>query len=183
MSLGDVAGPISIEYTVNYPDRVTHLILNSGFARGSDIAPPERRRALVDYVANFGYPTSELLAGPDVDIAQQRDVRQINEEAAPHNVQAEVLRSYYEADVTKLIPRVVTATMVLHARGDPLVPFELGRDLASRLPNARFVPYEGSSAIPWVISDILVREIRTFLHVPHAARTREPMAADPASAT
>jgi pimeloyl-ACP methyl ester carboxylesterase/DNA-binding CsgD family transcriptional regulator len=169
MSLGDMAGPISISYAARHPDRVTHLILNSAYARGADIAPIERRRALVDYVANFGYPTSELLDGTDVDVRQLRDVRQINEEAATHHVQAEVLRSYYEADVTELIPRISAPTLVLHARGDPLVPFELGRELASSLADARFVAYEGSSAIPWVISDTLVREIHHFLRIPSAA--------------
>ncbi|HET8944424.1 MAG TPA: alpha/beta fold hydrolase [Dehalococcoidia bacterium] len=173
MSLGDIAGPICMTYAADQPDRVSHLVLNSGYIRGADIAPPERRRALIDYVANFGYPTSQLLDSSDVDVAAQRDVREINEEAASHYVQAEVLRTYYEADVSEIIPRIIAPALVLHARGDPLVPFDLGRDLASRLPNATFDPYEGSTAIPWIISSILVREIHRFLGVPSSPSSLE----------
>lgn len=173
MSLGDIAGPISIAYAAKHLDRVTHLVLNSAYARGSDIAPPERRQALIDYVANFGYPTSQLLEGTDVDVGKQRDVREINEEAASPRVQADVLRACYEADVSDIIPRITAPTLVLHARGDPLIPFGLGRDLAIRLPNATFDPYEGSSAIPWVISNVLVREIHRFLGAAPAAPTPE----------
>src|SRR6266508_4307024 len=124
MSLGDMAGPITLTYAAIHPDRVAQLILNSGFLRGSDLAPAQRRQALVDYVANFGYPIFELLDSHGIEAQQQLD-----------------------------------------ARGDPLVPFQLGRELATRLPDAEFVPYEGSSAVPWAISDLLVREIHRFLGV------------------
>src|SRR6266511_895382 len=33
LSLGDMAGPITMTYAARYPDRVTHLILNSGCLR------------------------------------------------------------------------------------------------------------------------------------------------------
>lgn len=184
MSLGDIAGPICMTYAAEHPDRVTYLVLNSAYARGADIAPPDKRQALIDYVANFGYPTSQLLDSSDVNVVQQRDVREINEEAASHHVQAAVLRAYYEADVTNLVPRITTPTLVLHARGDPLVPFELGRDLAGRLPNATFDPYEGSSSVPWVISNMLVREVRRFLGVgPEPAATPPPPSELPACLT
>ena len=70
--------------------------------------------------------------------------------------------------------KISAPALVLHARGDPLVPFHLGRELAIRLPNAEFVPYEGSSAVPWVIADILVREIHRFLGLPRRIRQTGP---------
>ncbi len=175
MSLGDLAGPITMTYTARHPDRVTHLILNSGFLRGSDLAPPERRHALVDYVANFGYPIFELLDSHGIEVQQQLDVRQINEVAASPKVQAEVLRAMFCADVSDLVSQICVPALVLHARGDPLVPFQLGRELATRLPDAEFVPYEGSSAVPWVISNVLVREIHRFLGVSSYLRVQEEL--------
>jgi len=165
MSLGDMAGPITLTYAAMHPDRVAQLILNSGFLRGSDLAPAQRRQALVDYVANFGYPIFELLDSHGIEAQQQLDVRQINEVAASPKVQAEVLRAMFCADVSDLVSQICAPALVLHARGDPLVPFQLGRELATRLPDAEFVPYEGSSAVPWAISDLLVREIHRFLGV------------------
>jgi len=129
------------------------------------LGPPERQQALVDYVANFGYPIFELLDSHGIEVQQQLDIRQINEVAASPKVQAEVLRATYCADVSDLVSQICVPALVLHARGDPLVPFQLGREVATRLPDAEFVPYEGSSAVPWVISEILVREIHRFLGV------------------
>jgi pimeloyl-ACP methyl ester carboxylesterase len=163
LSLGDMAGPLTMMYAAEHPDRVTHLILNSSWLRGFELAPPERQEALIEYTANFGYPIFELLDTPGIDVQQQLDIRQINDVAASPRVQAEVLRATYAADVSELAALVCAPVLVLHARGDPLVPFHLGREVAVRLPNAEFVPYEGSSAVPWVISDLLVREIHRFL--------------------
>ena len=39
---------------------------------------------------------------------------------------------------------------VLHRRGDRAVPIGRGRELASLLPNARFVPLAGDSHYPWL---------------------------------
>ncbi|HEV8574540.1 MAG TPA: alpha/beta fold hydrolase [Dehalococcoidia bacterium] len=165
LSLGDIAGPLTMTYAARHHDRVTHLILNSGWLRGAELGPPERQQALVDYTANFGYPIFELLDTPGIEVQQQLDIRQINEVSASPRVQAEVLRATYAADVSDVVSQIQAPALVLHARGDPLVPFHLGRELAMRLPNAEFVPYEGSSAVPWVIAKILVREIHRFLGV------------------
>jgi len=176
LSLGDMAGPITMTYAAMHRDRVTHLILNSGWLRGAELGPPERQQALIDYVANFGYPISELLDNPEIAVQQQLDIRQINEVAAPPSMQAEVLRATYRADVNDIVSRISVPALVLHARGDPLVPFQLGRELAMRIPNAEFVPYEGSSAVPWVVANILVREIHRFLGVsPGVQSTRDPV--------
>jgi pimeloyl-ACP methyl ester carboxylesterase/DNA-binding CsgD family transcriptional regulator len=178
MSLGDIAGPISMCYAADHLDRVSRLILNSGYLKGSDLAPAERQNALVDYVANFGYPTFNLLEDPAIDMDQQLGVLEINELASSHQVQAEILRTYFAADVSTVVSRVSVPTLVLHARADPLVPFELGAELAAKLPNAEFVPYDGPTAVPWVISSVLVREIHRFLGV---ARATVPSSAHPLS--
>jgi pimeloyl-ACP methyl ester carboxylesterase len=51
---------------------------------------------------------------------------------------------YYEAsgniDVTALLGKVTTPTLVMHARGDARVPFEIGRTMAAGIPGARFIP-------------------------------------------
>jgi DNA-binding CsgD family transcriptional regulator len=89
-----------------------------------------------------------------------RDVRQINDASASYATQATLLKTKYSVDLSGLLDCLSMPTLVLHARNDPLVPFFLGRDLAIRLPRSRFVPFESSSAAPWVI---LAREIRDFL--------------------
>ena len=38
-------------------------------------------------------------------------------------------------------------TLVFHVRGDAMVPFEAGRQVAAMIPNARFVPLESKNHI------------------------------------
>jgi class 3 adenylate cyclase len=51
----------------------------------------------------------------------------------------------------------------MHARGDPLIPFALGREAAARLPQATFLPYEAAGAGVWRQADAIIPEIRRFL--------------------
>jgi DNA-binding CsgD family transcriptional regulator len=71
-----------------------------------------------------------------------------------------------EVDITDLLGQVVTPTLVMHAQGDAAVPFEQGREVASSIPNARFVPLEGENHI--LLADepawpVFLRELNSFL--------------------
>ena len=48
-------------------------------------------------------------------------------------------------DVLDLLPRVSVPTLVMHVRGDAVVPFEAGRALAAGVPGARFVAFQGQN--------------------------------------
>ncbi len=56
----------------------------------------------------------------------------------------------FATDLRDVLPEVSPPALVLHRSGDRAVPIELGRELASLLPNARFVPISGDSHFPWV---------------------------------
>src|SRR5207247_1185919 len=69
-------------------------------------------------------------------------------------------------DVVDLLRQVKVPTLVLHCRDEAGVPFEEGRQLASSIPGARFVPLEGRNhlllegAPSW---GTFVKEIRRFI--------------------
>ncbi|MGA9047614.1 MAG: TIR domain-containing protein [Dehalococcoidia bacterium] len=65
--------------------------------------------------------------------------RVITPEMAGHQ-----LEMAYKLDVTHLCPRVKAPTLVVHRRGDKYIAFKAGLELASLIPNARFVPLEGN---------------------------------------
>jgi hypothetical protein len=89
--------------------------------------------------------------------------------------------------VTKLAPQVRAPTLVLHATGDAVAPFNEGRKVASLIPGARFVPLEGKNHILLETEPAWTRfvdEVRRFLRsgpdvaespppAPNAAVTRE----------
>jgi pimeloyl-ACP methyl ester carboxylesterase len=46
-------------------------------------------------------------------------------------------------DVRELLPRVQVPTLVMHSRGDLLVPIDTGRQMAAGIPDARFIALPG----------------------------------------
>src|SRR5262249_6553966 len=52
------------------------------------------------------------------------------------------LRANFQIDIHDLAPKVRCPTIVFHARGDGVAPFDEGRSLAALIPGARFVPLE-----------------------------------------
>ena len=69
-------------------------------------------------------------------------------------------------DVRREAAEVRAPALVLHARGDGMVPFEIGRQLAAHIPGARFVPLESRNHVlletepAWAR---FVEEVRAFL--------------------
>jgi pimeloyl-ACP methyl ester carboxylesterase len=61
------------------------------------------------------------------------------------DVAAQLLEVYYDTDVRELLPAIRTPTAVLHREGDRGTPFELGREVAARVPGATLIPLPGSS--------------------------------------
>jgi pimeloyl-ACP methyl ester carboxylesterase len=70
-------------------------------------------------------------------------------------------------DVSELLPRVRTPTLVLHVRDDAAMPFEEGRRLAATIPGAHFVALEGRNHVILENDPGWARffdEINAFLH-------------------
>jgi pimeloyl-ACP methyl ester carboxylesterase len=58
-----------------------------------------------------------------------------------------IRRACDEIDVTAMLPRVKAPTLVLHARGDSVAPFEEGRLIAAGIPGARFVELDSDNHV------------------------------------
>jgi pimeloyl-ACP methyl ester carboxylesterase len=168
---------ISIMYAVRHPERVSHLVLYGGFARG------RRRRGSEQEVENsdavltlmrqgWGQDnpafrqmfTSLFIPGGTMEQMQwYNDLQRIT--TSPENA-IRLRRASDDIDVTHLLPQVRTPTLVLHCRNDALQPFEEGRIIAAGIPGARFVALEGRNH---VILDgdpgwsRFIDEVRTFI--------------------
>src|SRR3990172_9185636 len=69
-----------------------------------------------------------------------------------------------EYEITPLLPQVTAPTLVLHRRGDKACPFQQGREIAARIPGARFVPLEGDiHVISLGDTEPLIAAIEDFL--------------------
>lgn len=171
MSLGTLAGPIAIRYAAEHPERVSHLVLVSAYLRGEKIAPPEQRKAVIEFASNFGFPVSGLTDEPLLDSREEElHVRRMQQAAVEPKTQGALLRTMFDVDVSEEAETVTTPALVMHSRKDRQLAFELGREVAAVLPNARFVPFEANSPAVWQFQEKLLSELRAFVGVEAAEK-------------
>jgi pimeloyl-ACP methyl ester carboxylesterase len=84
---------------------------------------------------------------PDGSLEQWRwwnDLQRIS--TSPDNA-VRLMIDLGKINITHLLPHVRVPTLVLHSRNDAAVPFEAGRELASSIPGARFLPLESRNHV------------------------------------
>jgi pimeloyl-ACP methyl ester carboxylesterase/DNA-binding CsgD family transcriptional regulator len=167
---------IAIAYTVRHPERVSHLILYGGYLRGSARLNTQMREQgeLMTSAIRTGwglrnpafrrlFTTLFLPGGTPEQIAWFEELQRTS--TSPETA-ARIWAARMDLDVSDLAPQVTVPTLVLHAREDGLVPYKYGRELASMIPRARFVPLEGCNHI--LLEDepawpTFLAEVRGFL--------------------
>jgi pimeloyl-ACP methyl ester carboxylesterase/DNA-binding CsgD family transcriptional regulator len=143
---------VAIAYAVRHPERVSHLILHGGYARGwlrRELSPPQRKEAemMID-LAQIGWGkenpafrqffTTQFI--PDGTPEQHRWFNELERVSTSPQNAVQFFRIFNQIDVTDLAPRVRCPALVLHPDRDARVPFDEGRLVASLIPGARFVP-------------------------------------------
>jgi pimeloyl-ACP methyl ester carboxylesterase len=173
VSFGLLAGPIAMTYAAQHPERVGHLVLCAPYLDGDKLMPLERRKALIEYARNFGFPFADVVAEPFLNRDDITRLRRHQSAAAEPEMQARLLEALFSANVAAIAPQVTSPTLVIHARQDPYVPFDLGREVALRLPNAEFLPFESSTPAVWEQKSVILPEIRRFVSVDRHSHQRE----------
>jgi class 3 adenylate cyclase/pimeloyl-ACP methyl ester carboxylesterase len=169
---------ISVAFAVRHPERVTHLVLYGGFARGA------YRRAKNELELQKAKALATLIRtgwGEDSPVFRQlfsslfmpggtQEQLQKFAERQRKTTSAECAYRYFETtrnlDVSELLPKVTVPTLVMHKRDDQVQPFEAGRELAAGIPGARFVALQGQNHIPLEQdpeTGRMLEEIRLFL--------------------
>jgi pimeloyl-ACP methyl ester carboxylesterase len=165
-------------FAAERPERVRALVLVGGYADGARIAPANLQAAIVDTVRAHWGTGSRLLADvwvPGADADTRERFARLQRAAATPDVAAAMLEAVYRTDVRDALARVRAPALVVHRRGDRAMPFDQGREVASRLPEARFVALEGDIHLPWLgDSAAVVAAVDAFLdeHAPVRAAPR-----------
>jgi pimeloyl-ACP methyl ester carboxylesterase/DNA-binding CsgD family transcriptional regulator len=154
--------------TAARPDAISGLVLYGGYARGTDIAPPEAREALLDVVRAHWGLGSRVLADvfvPGADSATRSEFARFQQSVATPEQAARQLAHVYALDCRERLGELgAVRTAVLHRRDDRAIPFALGQDLATRIPNAVFVELAGMDHFPWLGDSASVAEA-TLTHL------------------
>ena len=144
-------GPLGITYAVRHPERVSHLILFGAFARGSDITENPKLAAARSLIDTNWEVFTETLTQVSFNWSSHEDARDIAKlmraGVTPDEYKT-VRQMVTAADVTELLPRVQTPTLVFHPRATRALAASVPKELVSSIPTAHMVMLEGESALP-----------------------------------
>lgn len=144
----------AIVYAARHPERLSHLILYGGFARGLlHQENPEKQkqtlelgRALVRNGWGSGeeshrqFFTSQFI--PDANKELQHSLNEMQRVAATPEMAERFLLTNADINVVDYLAKIKTPTLVLHATGDLRVPFSLGQEIAAGIPGAKLIPLD-----------------------------------------
>jgi class 3 adenylate cyclase len=152
---------MSAFFAAAYPDRVSHLILFGGYAKG---------RAAEDVIARAAqiWGTGDMLKRVAPSQATNPEaIKMIAKferlSASPGALKA-LMTFASMIDVTSILPTVCVPTLVLHRRTDAMIPVKRGRELAAQIPGAKYIEYPDGDHVPWSGDvEALVGDIQEFV--------------------
>jgi pimeloyl-ACP methyl ester carboxylesterase/DNA-binding CsgD family transcriptional regulator len=152
-------GATAVAFAARHPQRVTHLVLVGTYSRATHSrahmagSPTPKQLEEADlHLKSVGLAFEHDNPGmrqlytsirmPDGSPAHYRAFDDLMHVATTPANAVNMLRANFQIDVHKLAPKVRCPTIVFHARGDGVSPFDEGRSLAALIPGARFVPLD-----------------------------------------
>jgi DNA-binding winged helix-turn-helix (wHTH) protein/pimeloyl-ACP methyl ester carboxylesterase len=140
---------VSIAYAIRHPERVSHLVLYGGFARGRFRRDPDHARTLLSIVEQgWGNENPAFrqfftsLFFPDGTPEQMKWFNDLQRITSSTENALRIMQATGEIDISDLLPQVRVPTLVLHCRNDAAIAFDEGRRLAAGIPGAKFVALE-----------------------------------------
>jgi pimeloyl-ACP methyl ester carboxylesterase/DNA-binding CsgD family transcriptional regulator len=185
-------GPAAIEYAYRHPEMVSRLVLWGSFARGrarrgASLAEFEAANTLTREGWGRANPAyRRMFTMQFMPEATQDQMTWFDElqrvSTSPENA-ARIQRASSQIDVLDRLPSIPVPTLVVHGDQDERVPLELGRQVASLLPNAKFITVPTRNHLLLAEEPAwqnLLDEVRIFLQVPTSkvAEASWPRSAD-----
>ena len=144
----------AIAYASRHPERLSHLILYGGFARGLlHRDNPEKGKQTMELgcaliregwgseeEAHREFFTSQFM--PDASKEDHRALNDMQRAACAPEIAERYFRTHCDYNVVDLLGKVATPTLVMHSRGDLRVPFSQSQEIAAGIPGAKFVALE-----------------------------------------
>ena len=173
-------GPMAALFAATRPERTAGLILYGSYATRTASAEypwapsiEARNRWLSFIEREWGGEVDLRTLAPsmsDDDEFRKYWSRYLRSGASPTAAVA-LGRMNTEVDIRDIVGSISTPTLVLHRTGDLDAPVEGSRWLASNIPDARLVEFEGVDHLPQISSDEIMDAIGIFIDdLPSASR-------------
>jgi pimeloyl-ACP methyl ester carboxylesterase/DNA-binding CsgD family transcriptional regulator len=149
----------AISYVARHPERVSRLVLWGSQECGQSVRGMSPRQAEQSEVRlkmiELGWPNDNPTFGqfftvlhmPDAAPEQIRSYNDLLRRTTSPETAIKLVRTFRAMDVRDSVPQVRCPTLVLHAREDAIIPFDEGRQVASLIPGAQFVPLDSRNHI------------------------------------
>jgi pimeloyl-ACP methyl ester carboxylesterase len=174
---GSDNGALCALYAATHPERTTALIAYSTAPRGdygSEYGGAWTENDWDIYLSELaeGWGTPEYVkrmfewAIPSFagDPEQLRWWTRLQRLSASPNAMLARERIWRQFDIRAVLPTIQAPTLVLHRTGDAVDNIEAGRDLARRIPGAKFVELAGDDWLAWAGDQArLLDEVESFL--------------------
>jgi pimeloyl-ACP methyl ester carboxylesterase/DNA-binding CsgD family transcriptional regulator len=170
---------IALAYAARNPDRVERVVAYGGWASGGFLRADEERRAALRAVMLTGWAAPNpafrrlftMMFLPEGTPAQMAWYDELQLRSASAEMAVRLYDALGETDATELLPLIEAPTLVLHARGDLVVPFKEGRRIAALVPSARLITLESRNHLllaqepAW---EVFIDKVSEFLGSPPA---------------
>jgi class 3 adenylate cyclase len=145
-------GRLALHYYAKHPDRVSHLVFFGTNASAPAEDRMQQRNTQLAVIRASWEIGSKVWAERLMPFGGSRDDIERIARWLRLSVTGDVMQKQIEIgskrkDLTPVLASVTVPTLVIHRRGDPL-PFAAGRELAAKIPGARFLPLEGNNHLP-----------------------------------
>lgn len=149
---------VSIAYAIRHPERVAGMILFGGFAKGwrkrGDPAEVAKRSAMAALIREgwgqadpvFRQMFTSLFI-PEGTQEQMNWFNELQRLTVDPAVAHDLMESNSVIDVENELAKVRAPALIMHSRGDRVIPFANGEVLARNIPGARFVALESVNHI------------------------------------
>lgn len=164
-------GPTTVAYTVRHPERVDRIAFYGSFL--SFAAVPEHREmwsTLPPLVAaSWGQDNPafrQLFSNLFMPNASNISLRAFNDFQRVSMNPADAagfIGSLIDTDVREQAPEIRVPVLVVHRRGDLVVPYPLGREIAALVPGAKLVTMEGENHAPSLEEQEQIDELQKVL--------------------
>ena len=141
---------VAIAYMMRRPDKVSHLILNGGYARGRRRRGSPKDQAESEAMVNFvrhGWATENpafrqamtTLFMPDASPEESDWFNAFQKACGPGENMARFREIFDEMDVSDCLPAITAPTLIVHSDEDAIAPISEGKYLAARIAGSHFI--------------------------------------------
>ena len=170
---------LSALFAATYPERTLALVLWGGMARGQWAPDYPWAPTVEQWEAKIAKDETDWGTDPHIDrtVAELAPSQVGNSEfhrwmgrliraGASPSAGQQLARMNMAIDIRPTLAAIHVQTLVLHAKGDRVVPVECGRDLARRIPGAKYAELPCADHLWWVTTEmreLLTRHVRGFV--------------------